>query len=233
MIGVLSDGHGNSPAFARMTEILFALGADRLIYLGDAMGYVPSLEVVEQLRRLGGRVECVLGNHEHMLLGAEYPAELESIYRVADLRSQLTREHEAFLRTWPDARSKEFACGRALFVHGSPRDHLHGQVHPDTPLENFAVPYDFVFLAHTHRAFVRPSASTTFVNVGSCGLPRDDGRYASAALFDPVAGSVRIIRLGLARLPVASLLSRYNVHSSVRGLFSRRQAIVAGEIIES
>ena len=30
--------------------------------------------------------------------------------------------------------------------------------------------------------------STYFINVGSCGMPRDDGRYGSVALFNPNNG---------------------------------------------
>lgn len=232
LIGIVSDAHGNGPVFRRMTQLLFELGAQRLIFLGDAVGYVPSLDVVQQLQALDTRVACMLGNHERMLLEPVEPARSDSVYRLNEVRAQLSNGQRSFLLGWPTMLSETLACGRVLFVHGSPHDCLNGYVYPDTPLEPLQGPHAFVFMGHTHRAFIRSCAGTTFVNVGSCGLPRDDGRYASAALFDSQSGGVRIVRLDLASFAMEHFLCSHAVHASVRELFRRRQLNLIGDIIE-
>jgi predicted phosphodiesterase len=233
MIGVLSDAHGNVSVFKRMLDTLSALGAESFVFLGDAVGYIPSVGVLESLIELRGQVQCILGNHEEMLLGGDYQPRLESIYRIQATKSLLSAEQASFVATWPRYLERDFPCGRALFVHGSPKDHQNGYVYPDTELADFDVPYEFIFMGHTHRAFVREHNNRRFINVGSCGLPRDDGRYASAVLFDPANGNTRLIRLDLSFFDAANYLVDKDVHASVAELFLRRQINVVGEIFES
>lgn len=233
MIGILSDAHGNAEVFRRVVKTLFDMGAQRLVFLGDAVGYIPDIGVLEQLMALGDQVQCVLGNHEEMLLEGNYPARLEAVYQIAETRCQLSADQLAYVRTWPRMREMSTECGRLLFVHGSPHDYQNGYVYPDTELKVFDVPYDYIFMGHTHRAFVRTDFGKTFVNVGSCGLPRDDGRYASAVLFDPASGAIRLIRIELSFFSSKDSFSTRNVHASVYGLFDRRQSHISGEVIES
>lgn len=233
MIGVLSDAHGNALVFRRMLDALFKLGAEKIIFLGDAVGYIPSVDVLATLMDMGARVQCILGNHEQMLLDGQYPEHLESVYQIQATRSLLTPEQVDFISSWPKFREIEYPCGRALFVHGSPQDYQNGYVYPDTKLDVFDVPHDLVFMGHTHRAFVRQQGARRFINVGSCGLPRDDGRYASSVLFDPKNGHVRLLRLDLSFFCADTYLARWVVHPSVTNLFLRRQDEVMGEFIES
>jgi hypothetical protein len=55
LIGLVSDAHGNSQAFDRAVELLLAHGAKRL-FLGDAIGWVPSSAVLDSLAHLGDLV---------------------------------------------------------------------------------------------------------------------------------------------------------------------------------
>lgn len=233
MIGVLSDAHGNDLVFRRVLDALSKLGAERFIFLGDAVGYIPSVDVLVTLMGMGTRVQCILGNHEQMLLDGQYPERLESVYQIKATRELLTPDQIAFVASWPRYREIEYPCGRALFVHGSPHDYQNGYVYPDTELDVFNVPHDLVFMGHTHRAFLRRHGARRFINVGSCGLPRDDGRFASAVLFDPETGDARLIRLDLSFFDASVYLAGLQVHSSVTNLFQRRQEEVLGEIIES
>jgi putative phosphoesterase len=233
MIGVLSDAHGNDLVFRRILDSLSKLGAERFIFLGDAVGYIPSVDVLVTLMSMGTRVQCILGNHEQMLLDGQYPERLESVYQIKATRELLTPDQIAFVASWPRYREIEYPCGRALFVHGSPHDYQNGYVYPDTELEEFDVPHDLVFMGHTHRPFFRQQGARRFINVGSCGLPRDDGRYASAVLFDPETGFTRLIRLDLSFFDAGVSLAGRQVHPSVISLFNRRQEEVLGEIIES
>ena len=46
-IGLLSDAHGNPDGLANCISVLRSRGAERLFFLGDAVGYLPRwLEVL-------------------------------------------------------------------------------------------------------------------------------------------------------------------------------------------
>lgn len=216
-----------------MLNALSRLGANRFIFLGDAVGYIPSVDVLSTLMEMGNRAQCVLGNHEQMLLSGQYPERLESVYQIKATRALLSQEQLAFVAGWPTHLEYEYPCGRSLFVHGSPIDYQNGYVYPDSDIAEFDGAYKFVFMGHTHRAFVREQGARTFVNVGSCGLPRDDGRYASAVLFDPSTGNTKLVRLELSFFDAASFFAERDVHHSVAELFKRRQIDISGKIIES
>ncbi len=233
MIGVLSDAHGNGELFRRMLDALSSMGAERFIFLGDAVGYIPSVSVVSTLMEMGGQIQCILGNHEQMVLGGQYPNHLESVYRIKVARDLLDRKKLDFIASWPTHLDYELPCGRSLFVHGSPSDYQNGYVYPDSNLSEFDGEYKFVFMGNTHRAFVREQGVRTFVNVGSCALPRDDGRYASAVLFNEFSGETKLVCLDLSFFDETSYFEGLNVHRSVVDLFKRRQTNISGEIIES
>ncbi len=50
-------------------------------------------------------------------------------------------------------------------------------------------------MGRTHRPFIRYEKNVLLLNVGSCGLPRDIGIFASCAIYDPISHSAKIIRL--------------------------------------
>ena len=74
-LGVLSDAHGHRGAFEVALDVLNQAGAERLFYLGDAVGYIPDPGVVSLLRTRG--IPFIKGNHEAMLLASDAPAERE------------------------------------------------------------------------------------------------------------------------------------------------------------
>jgi len=230
-IGLLSDAHGNDGAFSLGITLLRRLGATHFYFLGDAIGYVPSADVLDSLKRLGDKVRCVCGNHEAMLLKGLPDSPKEEIYQLKAVRSKLTLAQYEMIASWPISVQQKFDGQKLLFVHGSPDDPTYGYVYPDTDLTGLHPDSDWVFMGNTHHPFIREEAGTIYVNIGSCGLPRDDGRYGSVALFDSVARSVRIFRFDITSFS-ALLLERYSsVHSSVRALYQRRCDHVFGEII--
>jgi predicted phosphodiesterase len=62
-IAILSDIHSNLPALQAVLSEIETIGAGRIIFLGDTIGYGASpAECVDWVRKLGG--ECVMGNHD-------------------------------------------------------------------------------------------------------------------------------------------------------------------------
>jgi putative phosphoesterase len=231
LIGLVSDAHGNSQAFDQAVALLLAQGAQRLYFLGDAIGYVPSVAVLDSLARLGDRVQCIRGNHEAMLLEERSDASRECVYQLEALRPKLTPAQLAMMASWPVFLNEVIDGQKVLLVHGSPSNPTYGYVYPDTDLSDFCLDVDWVFMGNTHHPFIRQQAGTYYVNVGSCGMPRDDGRYGSAALLDTKARSARILRFDITAESSQILQQFPTVHPSVRDVYERRRTLVMGDIL--
>lgn len=222
MIGILADAHGNRPGFERALDLLRREGARRFVFLGDAVGYIPTAAVVAAIAELGTAIVCVRGNHDEMVLSNTTDPAREHVYQHVKTREALSRAALALMGGWDVRYTLESPAGRALFVHGSPSDPTAGYVYPAADLRPLRVDADFVFMGHTHRPFVRRCDRTLFVNVGSCGLPRDHGGLGAAALFDDSTGDVRILRFDIARETRELCESVAGVHPSVLRLLERR-----------
>jgi len=231
MLGILSDAHGNVAGFDLAVAVLRGLGATEFIFLGDAVGYIPGGAVVGRLTRGQSDFKCVLGNHEEMLISGDITPQKDRVYQLSQTRREISPNDLEELAKWPRSMDLAFEAGRCLFVHGSPNDPTNGYVYPDTELSAFNVSADYVFMGHSHRPFIRRHEGVVYVNVGSCGLPRDDGRYGAAALFDDKSGSVRIVRFNIESSLDALALGKDELHTSVLSLFSRRDDNFFGDLI--
>jgi diadenosine tetraphosphatase ApaH/serine/threonine PP2A family protein phosphatase len=123
---VISDLHANRAALEAVFDHIRGHGLERVLCLGDVVGYGPDPEFCVDLVR--GHAElCLLGNHDEALfVGAEdfNPHARAAIeYTRARMRprwysSGERRARWAWLRGLPQTHRE----GRFLFVHGSPRD---------------------------------------------------------------------------------------------------------------
>jgi putative phosphoesterase len=231
LIGLVSDAHGNSLAFERAVALLLEQGAQKLYFLGDAVGYVPSVAVLDSLAQLGDKVQCIRGNHEAMLLDGRCDVAYEPVYQLEALRPKLTGAQLSMIAAWPALRYKVINGQKILLVHGSPADPTYGYVYPDSDLSGFEPAADWVFMGNTHYPFIREQAGTRYINVGSCGMPRDDGRYGSVALLDTQARSARILRFDIT-VESGHLLEQFPVvHPSVRDVYERRHPAFIGDLL--
>lgn len=233
MIGVLSDAHGNRSAFDLSIGILRRYGAEKFIFLGDAIGYLPTLGVISAIQELGAAISCIRGNHEDILIKETFDPYREAVYQHKTTKGKMNVDTLDFVITWPKQLSLEFKVGNALFVHGSSQDPTYGYVYPDTDLDAFPVKEPFVFMGNTHRPFIRRHKGTTFINVGSCGMPRDHGALGSVVLFNDQTGQIRILRFGIHREIQETLETLGQVHPSVNNLFNRRTQEFEGEIVDN
>jgi putative phosphoesterase len=232
MIGILSDAHGNIAAFRSAISHLRRLGVNNFYFLGDALGYIPSIEVVEELFNMGKEVRCILGNHELMVLNQLTNSNREPIYQHQSARSKLTVEQITFLKSWPTHLRGTYFGSNILFIHGGPNDYTNEYLYPDSDLSHYNVSEDFVFMGHSHYPFIKKVNATTFVNVGSCGLPRDDGRFGSCAIFNAATRAVSIYRYNIdnAATEIPKHV-RNQLHSSVLQLFERRAPNLTGHVL--
>jgi len=241
IIGLLSDAHGNVEAFERTLQVLGQLGAAKVYFLGDAVGYLPGAGVASLI--VDREIPAVLGNHEAMLLDAGPDAgpdsgrggDREAVYRLAETAAAMPERVRRAVAAWPERRELQLDCGRVLLVHGSPRDPLGGYVYPDTDLAGLAADPSlqgaFVFMGNTHRPFAKRVGGVTFVNVGSCGLPRDVGHLGSCCLLDDQTGQARIVRFDIRAETAAALRRCGPVHARVLDALGRQETGVVGELV--
>ena len=203
LVAVLSDIHANLEALRAALAAAERRGADRLVCLGDVVGYGPDPGPCLDLVRAEFEV-CVLGNHDEAVAGAGDEGALPRDGRAAVRlhRQLLTDDQVAWLRALP---LRAEAHG-ATYVHAAP---LRPERWPR--LESFAdVQAQFgafetavCFVGHSHRPAVVSDAVGVLrvrpghrylVDVGSVGQPRDRDPRLSFALYDPEAFSVEVVR---------------------------------------
>jgi len=231
-LGILSDAHGNVRAFEKALSVLKAEGASSFIFLGDAIGYIPQEGVLTHLLEI--KCPCVLGNHEQKLLLKEYSKEQDKVYQFSKVDKKLTAEHKNFIQSWPQSLSLEYPAGKALFVHGTPTQPTTGYCYPDSELSaDSCSGYQYIFMGNTHRPFISRFDGRSYVNIGSCGLPRDCGYFGSVCLFNTLTGKLRILRFNIASENQRAF-SENQLHSSVIDLFQREsEEKIYGEVIET
>jgi predicted phosphodiesterase len=232
LIGLLSDAHGNPVGLRACLAVLASQGVDRLFFLGDAVGYLPGEQEVLRLLAEAG-AECQQGNHEAMLLG-DLPLDpvKDEAYGLAAARTRLTGAERARIAGWPRARSLDLDGRRVLLVHGSPRQPLTDYIYPDADLGRFDdLPFDAVFMGNTHRPFVAYRGDRLIANVGSCGLPRDQGDLPTCAVYDTVAHECRVLRVPVPAEEVLAQFTAGVVHPIVSSSLHRKASTPFGSVV--
>ncbi len=214
---LLSDIHGNITALDAVLRHAERHDYDRVVFLGDAVGYYPDGDaVIERLRALGAR--GVMGNHDAWLLTVEV---LEGQGYVFDIlrwqAERLGEENRAWLAALPWTIEEE----GMLAVHGSPCDPFVYIDDLDLAREGFGcTEARWIFHGHTHLAgaftaldgpsgpWVRykplpepenvvkvgPKARA-MINPGSVGQPRDGVPQVGYGIWNEEAREVRVYRV--------------------------------------
>ena len=220
-IAFLSDAHGNSIALQQCLEKIFQQGVDQIWFLGDAIGYYPDFNGVIDLLQQNG-VSCLLGNHEAMLLHyIPLDKEKDVVYGIEKNRDSISSDNFEFLRKLLPYSILNTGDLKLLCVHGGPFNPLEEYVSNNYDFDRLSkLEYDFIFCGHTHWAFHKAFAEKQYINVGSCGLPRDIGNMGSYVLLDTVTKKIEVLRY---TLDVERILERYHgkTHESVLQVLNR------------
>ena len=229
-IGFLSDAHGNLAGFRKATDVLRREGADALYCLGDSVGYLRGLQVIDALR--DSDIPSLAGNHEAMLLSDNIDAAREAVYQLSTTRARLGEETRSAIAAWPHRQTLSTGGLDIFLYHGSPADPANGYLYPDSDLADYdSHPPGVIVMGHTHRPFIRATQDKTFINVGSCGLPRDDGRFGCACIFDMEKREAHLLRFGIEAELQQAFHDFGPVHPSVERLLERRAPTLAGTVV--
>lgn len=211
-IAVLSDIHGNLEALEAVCAELRRLGPERVVCLGDLVGYGPDPEaVVTRIRKLG--YVSILGNHEAALAGSRFLDMMNFQARENNISTKalLSADNLRYCRQLP----RTITIDGALFVHGCPPDSVTAYLYltPDERVvQTFADdPRQLFFVGHTHelklvyledgRVVREPLGEGVrmlsrehkyLINCGSVGQPRDRDRRAKYLIWDSHAWNIEV-----------------------------------------
>ena len=224
-IALISDIHANLEALQATLDAIRAEGAERIVCLGDIVGYNTDAAACIALLRQAGAV-CIAGNHDRAVTGAIGTEGFSgpAARAVAWTRPRLDEESRAFLSGLPLTAVVEDALVA-----------VHGALHPEEGKELVRLDDDakralslqalaghpsgvrVCAFGHTHRAglwewrdgtvrpipldggaTLRPDA-VYLLNPGTVGEPRGADQRACFACFDSDAGRVTLHRAAYAR----------------------------------
>ncbi len=231
-LGVISDVHGNLLALRSVLAALDAAGIDRLVCLGDVVGYGP--DPIECLDLIFDRDPLmVVGNHEEALFRPELGRKFREMARetIDWTRRQIASERPDLLDAIEQLPGMIYFESKLMIVHDSPipggaRYILDGAA-AGPAFRGITVPICLVGHTHlpacfrllgdaehpvveSHRSVSSKSIEVDFkghciVNPGSVGQPRDGDPRASYAIIDLEAGEIDWHRAGY---DIASAQSR-------------------------
>lgn len=212
MIAFISDLHSNMEAVRAVLDDIERRRIDRIICLGDVIGYGP--EPRAALALVAGWEVCLRGNHEEAVLHVADDFNDKARAALDWTRDQLNdlsvpREERYALWAVLDQMKTEFRLDSALLVHGSPRDPVREYVLPRDAQDARKMSEIFermdrpvCFVGHSHVPGVYPQSGgfrspaecpdgfraapgqKVLINVGSVGQPRDGDNRASYVTWD-------------------------------------------------
>lgn len=228
---VLTDIHANLEALEAVIDAIDRNAYDRVICLGDLVGYGANPnEVIERVRDLDP-IAIIRGNHDKVASGLEAARDFNPVARLAIgwTHDQLTAEHRAYLAELPHGPS--LVDDLIEICHGTPYDedaYIFGE--EDGLLALATARRPLCLFGHTHvplvlrmapdgleihhlsdeypQVFALESDGRYLVNPGSVGQPRDGDPRAASAIVDTVLRAVTLFR------------TRYAIDDAQRKIFA-------------
>ena len=205
-LAIFADIHANRQAFAACLDAARARGAERMICLGDVVGYGadPEWAVDTVMGLVEDGALAVRGNHDNAVGSVTESMNAEAQAAIEWTRGRLSAPQRRFLAELPLEREEE----DRLYVHSdasSPARWRYVQDAADAARSIIAAEAQVSFCGHVHRpALYSMSVTakmTSFVPVagvpvqllhgrrwlavlGSVGQPRDGNPAACFAMFD-------------------------------------------------
>jgi protein phosphatase len=213
-IALISDIHGNLPAFEATLNDIERRGITRIMCLGDLAGKGPHGDVVVDICR--ARCEGVIrGNWDD---GLATQTHTDPALRWH--QDRLGSERLAYLRALPNSVDLILSGHRIRLLHASPRG-VYSRVYQEDPDETLRAMFgstdftgyvgdpDVVGYGDIHEAYIRTFETKTLINVGSVGNPLDQPLACYAILEGFVGDAPGPLAITLVRLP-------YDIERAIR-----------------
>lgn len=216
-LALFADIHANRQAFGACLDAARARGAERLICLGDIVGYGadPEWAVDTVMDLVAKGAIAVRGNHDNAIGVPSDGMTAEAQAAIDWTRGRLSGEQKQFLAELPMSRQED----NRLYVHSEASDPVKWRYvrdRADAARSMMATELQITFCGHIHRPGLYSMSSTakmtSFVPtsgvpvqlltgrrwlavLGSVGQPRDGDPAASFAMFDTVSREITYHRV--------------------------------------
>lgn len=224
-IAVLSDVHGNLPAFEAALARVRELAPDVIVFGGDIVVGSPDSRACWDLA-MSYHAPFVRGNHERYVTQRDLPnppaeLDLERFGPVRWAANQFTRAERDQMAALP-LTYRHPDLPDILFCHGSPRSDNDIMV-AHTPESNLATMLEgieetIIIRGHTHVAQTRVWQGKMIVTSGSVGLPLDHFRTAQFLLLERRKGVWETLHEGVP----------YDVDQAVKRFYDSGYLDIAG-----
>ena len=202
-LGIFSDTHANLEALSAVLEAFGHERVDKLVCLGDTVGYGANPNECCDLVRERASF-TILGNHDAAVAGRmDYSYYYDAARQALDLHAQLlSAENKSWLQSLP----YEVREGHVSFCHGSPVnieefDYIFAPEQAARCLPEWDRLADVTFIGHSHlcksfalepddvhevvaQKFELRAGHKYIISVGSVGQPRDYDNRASYTIYD-------------------------------------------------
>ncbi len=209
-IAIISDIHSNLEAFKSVLKDIKKLSVDKIISLGDNIGYGADPEkVIQTIKK--NKIKSILGNHELACLGDDHLLTFNNHAKKALLknREMLSSSSLTYIVNL-DTVMVRYNC---RFVHGLPPDSVIKYVKHETKEALIKIieqmPEQIAFVGHTHclglyeynngkinikqldkNKLSLDKNSSYIVNSGSVGQPRNNSINAEYVIWDSIERTV-------------------------------------------
>lgn len=209
-IAVISDIHSNLAALKRALEYIQSEKPDKIVCLGDIVGYGPRPNECIELIRENCQIS-LMGNHDHAVLGLTDTYHFNQYAREAInwTRRTLIVQNKSYLENLPFSHHEN----EILYVHSTPEypeewHYILSGYEAKQYLER--IRQKVCFVGHSHIPVVYGGESSNIyqeeilldfqkhkyvINVGSVGQPRDGDPRLCFIIYDTQSGQLRYIRL--------------------------------------
>jgi len=217
LLAVFADIHANRQAFSACLDFARAHGAERIVCLGDYVGYGadPEWTVETVMNLVENGALAVRGNHDSAVGTPSETMNAEAQAAIEWTRGRLSAPQRHFLAELPLTLQED----DRLYVHSeasSPAKWRYIQSTADAGRSLLATTAHVTFCGHIHRpslysisvtgkmtSFVPTSGVTVqllqgrrwLTVVGSVGQPRDGDPAASFAMFDTKSREITYCRV--------------------------------------
>lgn len=187
-IAAISDIHGNIYALMKVLEDIDEHKVDKIICLGDLVGYGPHPnECLALIRRR--EIPCIKGNYDASVVDGDFtyirPTEINS-FSLPWACDELRASHKYYLDSLPTHLEYNFNGVNLFFTHGSP-DKINEYLFEDQDNTNKVMESfngDILVCAHTHVPYSKQYDNKLLLNVGSVGKPKIGRPNSTYAIID-------------------------------------------------
>lgn len=202
-IAVMADVHANINALREVLKDIEGQDVDRIICLGDLVGYAtfPN-EVINLIRE--NDILTIQGNYDEsvaedlMACGCDYDDAKKMEQAGMSLfwhQEHVTPTNKEWLKNLPKEKRLEIEGRDVYLVHGSPRKNNEYLKRDNEAIYEILDEYDFDILlcGHTHKPYFKAIGDRYVVNAGSAGKPKHGNPRATYIILDIKAKDIDFI----------------------------------------